>query len=101
MAVRRGARRPALGDVDRIAAYFPRADPGRVRAWLAQEFHMSERALPPLLAALGDEVAFHLTADPAVYAQLHAAVAGRRGAVAPSTRRVFRRASPTLKARLA
>ena len=101
MAVRRGARRPVLGDVDRIAAYFPRADPGRVRAWLAKEFHTTERALPALLAALGDEVAFHLTADPAVYAQLHAAVAGRRGAVAPSTRRVFRRASPTLKARLA
>jgi hypothetical protein len=101
MAVRRGARRPALGDVDRIAAYFPRADPGRVRAWLAKEFHTTERALPALLAALGDEVAFHVTADPAVYARLHAAVAGRRGAVAPSTRQVFRRASPALKARLA
>ena len=101
MAVRRGARRSALGDVDRIAAYFPRADPGRVWAWLAKEFHTAERALPALLASLGDEVAFHVTADPAVYARLHAAVAGRRGAVAPSTRQVFRRASPALKARLA
>ena len=101
MAMRAGARHPALGDVDRIAAYFPRAEPARVRRWLAREFGATERALPDLLAALGDEVAFHLTADPAVYARLHAAIAGRRGAVAPSTRRVFRRASPSLKARLA
>lgn len=100
MAVQRGARRPSLGDIDRIAAYFPRAEPGRVRAWLTKEFGTTERALPVLLAALGDEVAFHVTADPAVYAQLHAAVAGRRGAVAPPSRRVFQRASPTLKARL-
>ncbi len=101
MAVRRGGPRRPVGDVDRIAAYFPRADPGRVRAWLARQFGTSERGLPALLASLGDEVAFHVTADPSVYAQLHAAVAGRRGAVAPSARRVFRRASPTFKAHLA
>ena len=55
------------------------------------------------LAKLGDELAFHIATDPAAYADLHATLAGRRGATARAVkpRHVFRRASPTLKRAIA
>lgn len=86
---------------DRIASYFPRADPARVRAWLLAMFGVKERDLKPKLAAFGDEIAFHLCADPQAYAAVHAALAARRGAVAPRAAKLLRRASPSLKRELA
>jgi hypothetical protein len=88
-------------DFDRIAAYFPAADPDRVRAWLMRQFDVSERALPAKLALVGDELSFHFTADPQTYAALHAQIAGRRGAAAVARPRLFRHASRVLKAQLA
>lgn len=100
MRVRRGARKAAESDLERIASYFPTVDPDRVRAWLAETFGVSQRALPATLARLGGELAFHLTVNPATYATVHAQLAGRRGAIAPRTR-LFRGASNTFKAALA
>lgn len=100
MRVRRGTRTATESDFERIASYFPKADPDRVRAWLAHEFGVSQRALPATLARLGGELAFHLTSDPVTYAELHAQLAGRRGATAPR-KRVFKGASRTFRAALA
>jgi len=101
MAVRAGGRTPVENDFDRIASYFPRADPSRVRAWLLGMFGVKERELATRLASFADEIAFHLAADPNAYAATHAALAGRRGAVAPRPARLLRRASPSLKRQLA
>lgn len=101
MAVRAGVRAPVESDFDRIASYFPRAQPSRVRAWLLAMFGVKERDLAPRLAAFADEIAFHLAADPRTYAATHAALAGRRGAVAPRPATLLRRASPSLKRQLA
>ena len=101
MAVRAGVRAPVTGDFDRIASYFPRAQPARVRAWLLAMFGVKERDLAPRLAAFADEIAFHLAADPKTYAATHAALAERRGAVAVRPARLLRRASPSLKRQLA
>jgi hypothetical protein len=38
MALRAGGRTPVENDFDRIASYFPRAEPARVRAWLLGMF---------------------------------------------------------------
>lgn len=100
MRVRRGARTAPESDLDRIAAYFPKADPERVRAWLAREFDTSARNLPAVLAKVGRELAFHLTSDPASYAALHAQLAGRRGAVV-ARKRLYRGASRTFRRALA
>ena len=89
------------GDFERIAAYFPRAEPVRVRAWLRAIFGVKERELAGKLAPFADELAFHLAADRRAYAALHAALARRRGAVAPHSRALLRRASPSLKRELA
>ena len=86
---------------DRIASYFPRADPARVRAWLLAVFGVKERDLKAKLAAFGDEIGFHLCADPQAYAAVHAALAARHGAVAPRAAKLLRRASPSLKRELA
>jgi hypothetical protein len=72
-----------------------------VRAWLLKLFGVKERELAGRLAAFTDEITFHLAADPAAYAAMHAALAGRRGAVAPRPARLLRRASPSLKRQLA
>jgi thermitase len=101
MALRAGGRTPVENDFDRIASYFPRAEPARVRAWLLGMFGVKERELATRLAAFADEIAFHLAADPNGYAATHAALAGRRGAVAPRPARLLRRASPSLKRQLA
>lgn len=101
MALRTGGPAPAAGDFDRIAFYFPRARPARVRGWLLAMFGVGEPELATTLASFADEIAFHLAADPRGYAAIHAALAGRRGAVAPSPRSLLRRASPSLKRRLA
>ena len=101
MAVRAGVSVPAENDFDRIASYFPRAEPARVRAWLLGMFGVKERELAGRLAAFADELTFHLAADPNAYAAMHAALAGRRGAVAPRPARLLRRASPSLKRQLA
>ena len=101
MAVRAGIRAPVENDFDRIASYFPRAEAARVRAWLLKLFGVKERELAGRLAAFTDEITFHLAADPAAYAAMHAALAGRRGAVAPRPARLLRRASPSLKRQLA
>jgi hypothetical protein len=100
MHVRRGTRTSPQSDLERIASYFPGADPDRVRAWLALTFGVSQRALPATLTRLGGELVFHLTANPVTYAKVHAQLAGRRGASAPRTR-LFRDASITFKAALA
>jgi subtilisin family serine protease len=101
MAARAGGRTPVENDFDRIASYFPRAEPARVRAWLLGMFGVKERELAIRLALFADEVAFHLAANPKAYAATHAALAGRRGAVAPRPARLLRRASPSLKRQLA
>jgi thermitase len=101
MALRAGGRTPVENDFDRIASYFPRAEPARVRAWLLGMFGVKERELATRLAAFADEIAFHLAADRNAYAATHAALAGRRGAVAPRPARLLRRASPSLKRQLA
>jgi hypothetical protein len=64
-------------------------------------FGVKERELATRLASFADEIAFHLAADPSAYAATHAALAGRRGAVAPRPGRLLRRASPSLKRQLA
>jgi thermitase len=101
MALRAAGTTPAENDFDRIASYFPRAEPARVRAWLLGMFGVKERDLAIRLAAFADEITFHLAADPSAYAEMHAALAGRRGAVAVRPARLLRRASPTLKRQLA
>jgi thermitase len=101
MALRTGGRTSVENDFDRIASYFPRAEPVRVRAWLLGMFGVKERQLATRLAAFADEIAFHLAADPNAYAAMHAALAGRRGAVALRPATLLRRASPSLKRQLA
>lgn len=101
MALRAGGPEPAASDFDRIASYFPRAKPARVRDWLLAMFAIKESDLATKLASFADEIAFHLAADPRRYAAIHAALAGRRGAVAPRPRTLLRRASPSLKQELA
>jgi hypothetical protein len=101
MAVRAGVSVPAENDFDRIASYFPRAEPARVRAWLLGMFGVKERELAGRLAAFADELTFQLAADPTAYPAKLAALAGRRGAVAPRPARLLRRASPSLKRQLA
>jgi hypothetical protein len=64
-------------------------------------FGVKERELASKLAAFADEITFHLAADPGAYAATHAALAGRRGAVALRPARLLRRASPSLKRQLA
>jgi len=59
------------------------------------------RAMRVTEVAFADEIAFHLAVDPRRYAAIHAALAGRRGAVAPRPRTLLRRASPSLKQELA
>ncbi|MEP6996491.1 MAG: S8 family serine peptidase [Betaproteobacteria bacterium] len=101
MAVRAGVLASAESDFDRIVSYFPRAEPQRVRAWLLAMFGVKERDLAPTLAAFADEIVFHLAADPKAYAATHAALAGRRGAVAVRPARLLRRASASLKRQIA
>ena len=101
MALRAGEPAPVASDFDRIASYFPRAKPARVRDWLLAMFGIKESELATRLASFADEIAFHLAADPGMYAAIHAALAGRRGAVAPRPRTLLRRASPSLKRQLA
>mgnify|MGYP003509523751 CR=1 FL=1 len=100
MHVRRGRRSAPASPFERIGAYFPGIDPDRLGGWLAREFGVPRSALPARLATLGDEVAFHLTADPAAYAVVARALL-RRSAVPPASRLLFRRASPTLRRALA
>lgn len=100
-ALRAGGLPPKrIGGLEQIAACFPRAHPSRVRAWLLATFGVKERELAAKLACFADEIAFHLVADPRAYAALHAALAGP-GAVAPRSRALLRRASPSLKRELA
>lgn len=100
-AGRRGVSQQGL--LERAAAYFPGVPPERVHAWLARSFGVPPARLASTLVALGDEVAFHLTAEPAVYASVaRALLRGAGRAAAPlATRAVFRRASPTLRRALA
>jgi hypothetical protein len=97
LRVRSGRRSVAENPFDRLAGYFPGTDPDRLRGWLARQLGVAPAALPARLATLGDEIAFHLTADPATYA-LVAVGLRRRAAVAPLPGDVlFRRASRTLR----
>jgi thermitase len=98
--VRRAGRNAREGALDRLVAYFPGVDPDRVGEWLAREFGVRKAALPSRLASFGDEVAFHLTADPDAYAAAARALR-RRSAVPPAARLLFRHASPTLERALA
>jgi serine protease len=100
MHVRGGRRSMTINPFDRLAGYFPGVDPDRLRAWLARGFGVPAAAVASLLATLGDEVAFHLTADPAVHASVAASLA-RRAAVPFAAHAVFRRTSPTLRQWLA
>ncbi|GIK86233.1 MAG: hypothetical protein BroJett026_17140 [Betaproteobacteria bacterium] len=97
MRVRAGVRSVAANPFDRVAAYFPGIDPERLRDWLARELRTAPSALPGRLATLGDEIVFHLTADPAAYAGVaRALLRPRARGAAAATRALFRRASPTL-----
>jgi hypothetical protein len=100
VSVRRGRRSVTANPLDRLVAYFPGVDPDRIAGWLAREFGVPKSTLPARLASLSDEVAFHLTADPAAYAAIARALL-RRSAVPPASRLLFRRASPTLRRALA
>jgi subtilisin family serine protease len=99
MHVRTGRRSTTLNPFDRVAAYFPSVDPDRVRAFLAGAFGVPSADVPARLATLGDEVLFHLTADPATYATVARSLARRsaRSALPETARLWFRGASPTLR----
>lgn len=97
-------RPPEENDFDRIASYFPDADPGRVRQALQRLLGVDERGLKDALVRHASEIEFHIATDGATRDYLQAQMAPRARAARSRARgasRPFGRGSRTLKAALA
>lgn len=96
--------RPAQNDVDRIAAYIPEASTEQVRKMLRHVLGVSDRQLNNALSALADEFIFHVATDPAVRFKLLDRIKPATKAASVKTqttaKRMFKNASPLLKAQL-
>lgn len=96
--------RPAQNDIDRIAAYFPEASADQVRKMLRHALGLSDRQLSATLSDLADEFIFHVATDPAVRFKLLDRIKPANKAAgiktATTAKRVFKNASPLLKAQL-
>ena len=96
--------RPAQNDIDRIAAYFPEASTDQVRKMLRHALGVSDRQLSTTLSDLADEFIFHVATDPAVRFKLLDRIKPANKAAgiktATTAKRVFKNASPLLKAQL-
>lgn len=106
LAIRASAAPRRANDVDLFLPYFPGVEPGRVQRGLARLLKTTERALPTMLADIGDELVFHVATNPEVRARVLAGggpkkrgrVMAARAGASPS--RLQREGSRELRARL-